>query len=270
MSQKPPVAMIVAGSEATGAAGIQVDWKTLHQLGVYGMGAITCIVSMDPKNNWDHRFEPVPPHIIADQMEACINAFEPDTVKLGMMGTVPTIDTVSKALSEREWKNVVVDPVLICKGQFEGPGAEVDEALRDKLLPLATVVTPNVFEASTLSGIEVTDEKTLAQAAQRIGEMGPRYVLAKGGMELPGEEAVDLLWDGQKITRYAVKKVGDKRVNGAGCTMAASITAYLARGEDVHEAVRRAKQLVTAGIEAQISSNVPVPALWQGGGVNRG
>lgn len=259
----PSKALVIAGSEATGGAGIQVDLKTFHQLGVYGMGTVTCIVSFDPKNNWAHRFVPVPPHVILDQVEAGTSTWDVDTVKIGMLGTVPTIDAVAEALSKQEWKNVVLDPVLICKGQEAGDAHDTDEALKEKILPLATVVTPNLFETAALSGMTIHDEADLAAAAKKIGELGPKYVLAKGGMQLPGDEAVDLLWDGEKITRYAAPKVGDERPTGAGCTLAAAITAELAKGTEVYDAIRIAKELVTKGIKGALPAHTPFDAVWQ-------
>ena len=132
-----------------------------------------------------------------------------NTVKVGMLGTPDTIDAVAQGLSQRKWKNVVVDPVLICKGQEPGAALDTDNALREKILPLATVVTPNVFEAKTLSGMEqITTVEELEEAAKRIGESVP-YVVAKGGVELPGDKAVDVLWDGKEITRFEAPKVGE-------------------------------------------------------------
>lgn len=262
-STTPAKAMTIAGNEATGGAGLQVDLKTFHQLGVYGMGAVTCIVSFDPKNNWSHRFVPVDPQVIKDQIEAGISTWDVDTTKIGMLGTVPTIKAVREGLSMQEWKNVVLDPVLICKGQETGDAHDTDEALKTEILPLATVVTPNLFETEQLSGMTVRTEEDLAKAAKKIGELGPKYVLAKGGMTLEGDEAVDLLWDGEKITRYASPKIGDERPTGAGCTLAAAITAELVKGADIYEAVRVAKELVTRGIKGALEAHTPFDAVWQ-------
>lgn len=261
----PHLAYTIAGSEATGGAGFQVDLKTFHQLGTYGLGTLTCIVSFDPANNWAHRFVPVDHQVIADQIEAATSAHNLDTVKIGMLGTPTTIDTVATELAKHEWKNVVVDPVLICKGQEPGAALDADNALREKIIPLATVVTPNVFEATTLSGLEeITSVEDLAEAAKRIGALGPKYVVAKGGVELPGDEAVDVLWDGEEITVFTTPKIGNERVSGAGCTLAAAITAELAKGTDIHEAVQIAKDLVTEGIRERVSANTPFDTVWQG------
>ena len=123
-------AYTIAGSEATGGAGLQVDLKTFHELGTYGIGTITCIVSFDPHNNWAHRFVPIDSQIIADQFEAATSLYDLDTVKIGMLGTPQTIDVVAQLLASKPWKNIVVDPVLICKGQEPGVALDTDTALR--------------------------------------------------------------------------------------------------------------------------------------------
>src|SRR5699024_11144729 len=129
MTSSPALALTIAGSEATGGAGAQADLKTFQALDVFGSIALTCIVSFDPKDNWNHRFVPVEPGVIADQLEAIFASYDVDTVKLGMMGTVDTIDTVAMALDTRAWRNVVLDPVLICKGQEPGAALDTDQAL---------------------------------------------------------------------------------------------------------------------------------------------
>lgn len=258
-------AFVIAGSEASGGAGIQADLKTFQQLGVYGAGALTCIVSFDPKNNWAHRFVPVDPQVITDQIEAATAVHNHTTVKIGMLGTPTTIDAVAQALGRQQWDTIVLDPVLICKGQEPGAALDTDTALREKILPLATVVTPNHFEAMTLAGMDSIDSvDDLIEAAKRIQALGPRYVVAKGGVELPGDYAVDVLVDGEEVTIYSEPKIGSERVSGAGCTFAAAITAELAKGSSIKDAVTVAKQLVTAGITHRQPSNAPFDSVWQG------
>ncbi len=258
-------AYTIAGSEATGGAGFQVDLKTFQQLGVYGSGALTCIVSFDPKNNWGHRFVPVDPQVIRDQIEAALNSQDIDTVKIGMLGHPATIDAVADGLASQDWKNIVLDPVLICKGQEPGAALDTDTALREKILPLATVATPNYFEACTLSGMDKLETvEDLTEAARRISEQGPQYVVVKGGIDFPGPDAIDVLWDGEKATVYSEPKIGEERVSGAGCTLAAAITAELAKGADIHDAVKVAKAVVTQGINARISAHTPFDTVWQG------
>ena len=259
------LAYVIAGSEATGGAGIQVDLRTFQSLGAFGLGTVTCIVSFDPANDWGHRFFPVPADVIAAQIEAATAAYALDVVKIGMLGTPATIDVVAEGLRSQPWRHVVLDPVLICKGQEPGAALDTDNALREQVVPLATVVTPNLFEARALSGMETIETvEQLTEAARRIQELGPRSVVAKGGVELPGDDAVDVLVDGDEVTVLRAPKVGRERVAGAGCTLAAAITAELAKGAEVADAVAAAKRFVTAGIEGRLAGRAPFEVVRQG------
>ena len=259
------LAYVIAGSEATGGAGLQADLRTFQQLGAHGIGTLTCIVSFDPKAGWAHRFVPIEPQVIADQIEAATSAYDLDVVKIGMLGTPATIDVVAAALAEQSWRHIVVDPVLICKGQEPGAALDTDTALRRQILPLATVVTPNLFEARTLAGMEsLSSVEDLIEAARRIADLGPRHVVVKGGVEFPGEDAVDVFFDGSDAEVLRAPKVGSARVAGAGCTLAAATTAALANGANVGDAVRLAKQFTTAGITERIGGNAPFDTVWQG------
>jgi pyridoxine kinase len=258
------LAYVIAGSEATGGAGLQADLRTFQQLGASGVGTVTCIVSFDPKANWAHRFVPVEPQVVADQIEAAPSAYDLDVVKIGMLGTPATIDVVAQALARQPWQHVVVDPVLICKGQEPGAALDTDTALRRQILPLATVTTPNMFEACTLAGMDaISSVDDLIEAARRIADLGPNYVVVKGGVEFPGDDAVDVFFDGSDAEILRAPKVGHARVAGAGCTLAAAITAALATGSSVGDAVQLAKEFTTAGITNRISGNTPFDAVQQ-------
>ncbi|KQU28220.1 MULTISPECIES: bifunctional hydroxymethylpyrimidine kinase/phosphomethylpyrimidine kinase [unclassified Rhodococcus (in: high G+C Gram-positive bacteria)] len=261
----PTLAYVIAGSEATGGAGLQADLKTFERLGVYGVGTITCIVSFDPKAGWGHRFVPIAGPVIADQIEAATAAHSLDVVKIGMLGTPETVATVAESLRQQPWRHVVVDPVLICKGQEPGAALDTDNALRAEILPLATVVTPNLFEAQTLSGMDsIESVDDLSEAARRIADLGPRYVVVKGGAGLPGDEAVDVLFDGTDVSVFRAPKIGEERVSGAGCIFAAAITAELAKGSSVQDAVATAKDFAHAGIVGRVTTNAPFTAVgWQ-------
>ena len=169
---------------------------------------------------------------------------EVDEIAQLIRGIHPVLDdpdlTTWQAYAARAWPTLVVlDPVLICKGQEPGAALDTDNALREKILPLATVATPNYFEACTLAGMDKLETvQDLAEAAERISKLGPRYVVVKGGIDFPGEEAVDVLWDGENATAFSSPKIGEHRVSGAGCTLAAAITAELAKGTNIHDAVR--------------------------------
>ena len=278
----PAVVLTIAGSEATGGAGAQADLKTFQELGVFGIANLTCIVSFDPKDSWNHRFVPVDQQVIADQLEATTAAYGPasrdaagtpsepgrpvlDTVKIGMLGSPATIGTVATALRAGGFRNVVLDPVLICKGQEPGHALDTDQALKAQILPLATFVTPNHFEAESLSGLAITDVESLKAAAIRIHELSGAAVLAKGGVRLAGPDAVDVYYDGETLEVLSARKVGEVAVSGAGCSLAAAVTAELAKGATPLEAARTAKDFVTAGIQNRVASGAPFDALWQGG-----
>ncbi|XAS68556.1 hydroxymethylpyrimidine/phosphomethylpyrimidine kinase [Micrococcaceae bacterium Sec5.7] len=269
----PAVVLTIAGSEATGGAGAQADLKTFQELGVFGIANLTCIVSFDPKDNWNHRFVPVDQQVIADQLEATTAAYGAasgaasvlDTVKIGMLGSPATINTVAAALAEGQFRNVVLDPVLICKGQEPGHALDTDQALKEQILPLATFVTPNHFEAESLAGLEITDVESLKAAAIRIHDLSGAAVLAKGGVRLEGPDAVDVYYDGETLEVLSAPKVGEVAVSGAGCSLAAAVTAELAKGASPLEAARTAKEFVTTGIRNRVASGAPFDALWQGG-----
>lgn len=260
------IALAIAGSEASGGAGAQTDLKTFHQLGVFGCTALTCIVSFDPHHDWAHRFVPIDPQVIADQIEAAVAVHgHLDTVKIGMLGTPETIEAVAGALTTHHLDNVVLDPVLICKGQEAGAALDTDNALREKVLPLARVVTPNLFETQVLAGVdEITSVEALKDAAKRIHDQGVPHVVAKAGTLLDTGTALDVYYDGTDMEVLEVPAVGRERVSGAGCTLAASITAEIAKGATPLEATRTAKQVVVSAIEHRMEGGAPFPCVYQG------
>ena len=270
MSTTPtPVVLTIAGSEATGGAGAQADLRTFQAHGVFGCVALTCIVSFDPKEDWNHRFAAVGPEVITEQLEAITTAYphgQLDVVKIGMLGSPATIETVAGALQERPFGHVVLDPVLICKGQEPGAALDTDEALKAQVLPLATFVTPNHFETISLSGLgEIETVAQLTEAARRIHERSGAVVLAKGGVHLMGDEAVDVYVDDERVEILSAPKLGDgAQVAGAGCTLAAAVAARLALCDTPWEAAQAAKKFVTRGIEQRLSSAAPFDVVRQG------
>ncbi|PWH06184.1 bifunctional hydroxymethylpyrimidine kinase/phosphomethylpyrimidine kinase [Brachybacterium endophyticum] len=260
------VALSIAGSEATGGAGAQTDIKTFHQLGVFGSVALTCIVSFDPEDGWAHRFVPIAPEVIAQQIQSTTAVHDVDAVKIGMLGTPATIDVVAAALREHEFGHVVLDPVMICKeGEVETPARATDDALMEKVLPLATFVTPNLGETRILSGRErIESVEELTEAARSIHERWGVTVLAKGGVELTGEDAVDVFVDDEQTVLLREPKIGQYRVSGAGCTLAAAVTAELAKGASALEAAQVAKAVVTSAIVNRQSGHAPFDAVYQG------
>ncbi len=260
----PPIALAIAGSEASGGAGAQTDLKTFHQLGVYGCVALTCIVSMDPKNDFDHRVVGIEPQVILDQIEANVGVHAGiDAVKIGMLGSLPVIEAVDEALTRYAFPRVVLDPVLVCKGQEFAGAKAVDDALRSRILPRATMTTPNLFESATLAGMEeITTVEQLKEAAKRIYDQGVPNVLAKAGPTLGTGTALDVFYDGTTLEVLEVPAVGTERVHGAGCTLAAAVTAELAKGATPLQAAVTAKEVVAASIGMR--GNIAFPYVYQG------
>ena len=243
-------ALTIAGSDSSGGAGLQADLKTFQELGVYGMTAVTSIVAMDPKNNWSHNVFPIETSVVEAQLDTILSTGI-DAMKTGMLGSVEIIELAAKKIKEYGLDKVVIDPVMVCKGTDEVLMPENTVAMRELLLPLATVVTPNLFEAWQLSGLgPITTVEEMQRAAEIIHDEGAKYVLIKGGTKLEGQDkAIDLVYDGQNFTILESEKIQTTYTHGAGCTTAAAITAELAKGKSVEEALETAKNFISAAIE---------------------
>ncbi len=240
-------ALTLAGSDTSGGAGIQADLKTFHTLDVYGMSALNTLVTMDPQG-WAHRVHPIPLETVEAQLETILSTGL-DAMKTGMLSTVEVIQLAVDVIEQHHLRNVVIDPVMVCKGETDVLHPEIKEALRDQLVPKATVVTPNLFEAAQLAGMDpITTLEEMKEAAQVIHRLGPSYVLIKGGSGIDHEQAVDLLYDGKTFTTYESEKLAPPHTHGAGCTYSAAVTAGLAHGNSVEEAVRQAKTFITRAI----------------------
>lgn len=240
--------LTLAGSDTSGGAGIQADLKTFQEHGTYGMTALTSIVAMDPNEGWKHNVFPIEANIVDKQLE-CAFSVGLDAMKTGMLGSVEIVQLGAKYIDQYSLKNVVIDPVMVCKGEDEVLLPETVDASRELLLPRALVTTPNLFEAWQLS--KVGPIKTVAdmkKAAEKIHALGAKNVVIKGGKALDHEKAVDLFYDGKEFILLETEKIDTTYNHGAGCTFAAAITANLAKGEEVFTAVLKAKQFVAAAI----------------------
>ncbi|MEK3798743.1 pyridoxine/pyridoxal/pyridoxamine kinase [Peribacillus sp. FSL H8-0477] len=241
-------AMTVAGSDSSGGAGLQADLKTFQELGVYGMSALTTIVTMDPKD-WSHNVFPQPVDVLEAQMETILSVGI-DAMKTGMLGSVEIIELVARKIDELKLDKVVIDPVMVCKGEDEVLHPETAVALRELLVPRATVVTPNLFEAAQLAGtmpIKTIDD--MKKAAINIHALGAKFVLIKGGNKLDHDKAIDLLYDGNNFEILESERVDTTYTHGAGCSSSAAIAAELAQGKPVREAIYLAKDYITAAIK---------------------
>ncbi|HHP1037036.1 TPA: pyridoxine/pyridoxal/pyridoxamine kinase [Bacillus thuringiensis] len=248
-------ALTIAGSDTSGGAGIQADLKTFQELGVYGMTSLTTIVTMDPHNGWAHNVFPIPASTLKPQLETTIEGVGVDALKTGMLGSVEIIEMVAETIEKHNFKNVVVDPVMVCKGADEALHPETNDCLRDVLVPKALVVTPNLFEAYQLSGVKINSLEDMKEAAKKIHALGPKYVLIKGGSKLGTETAIDVLYDGETFELLELEKIDTTNTHGAGCTYSAAITAELAKGKPVKEAVKTAKEFITAAIRYSFKIN---------------
>lgn len=240
--------LTLAGSDTSGGSGIQADLKTFQEHGTYGMTAITCIVSMDPDAGWKHNVFPIDTAAVEAQLN-CAFSVKLDAMKTGMLGSVDIVELGAKYINKYELKNVVIDPVMVCKGENEVLLPETVDAARELLLPQAMITTPNLFEAGQLSGLGTLHTiDDMKHAAERIHELGAKHVVIKGGRALQHSKAVDLFYDGKSHVLLETDKLETSYNHGAGCTFAAAITANLANGEEIFDAVLHAKQFVTAAI----------------------
>ncbi len=236
--------LTIAGSDSGGGAGIQADLKVIALLGAFGMSAITALTAQNTVAVT--AIHEVPPDFISAQIDAVFSDIGVDAVKTGMLASARVVRLVAGKLAHYGPPVVVVDPVMAAKGGTPLLAADARAALIEALLPLATVVTPNLQEASALIGGQIRDETTMRRAAEKIHALGPSYVLVKGG-HLEGD-AVDLLFDGRGFHEFRAPRVETKNTHGTGCTYAAAIATYLAQEIPMVEAVRAAKRFITEAI----------------------
>jgi hydroxymethylpyrimidine/phosphomethylpyrimidine kinase len=244
MNDNPPRVLAIAGSDSSGGAGIQADLKTMLALGVHGMTvvcAVTAQNSVGVQGYWE-----LPPEAVRAQLDSVLGDIGAQAIKTGMLASAGIVLAVSDRLSAVD-APIVIDPVAVSKhgDSLLSPGAL--DALKTDLLPLSTIVTPNLLEAELLTGMPITDEKAMLAAARQIASRGPRWVLVKGG-HLPGSP-VDLLFGDGHVIRFPGHRIASRHTHGTGCTLASAIASHLAMGADVPTAVESAKEYVTGAIE---------------------
>jgi hydroxymethylpyrimidine/phosphomethylpyrimidine kinase len=254
-------ALAVAGSDSGGGAGIQADLKTMLACGVHGMSVVTAVTaqnSVGVQGYWE-----LPVEAVLAQLDSVLDDIGADAVKTGMLASPALVEAVAGRLARHD-APLVVDPVGVSKHGDALLQPEAVEVLRTRLLPLATVATPNLPEVEQLTGLRVTGEHDLRRAAEAVLALGPRWVLVKGG-HLEGE-AVDLLTDGDVEVVLRAPRLDNRHTHGTGCTLASAIASRLARGDDVPTAVRAAKAYVTGAIAAGFALGGgigPVDHGWQ-------
>lgn len=238
--------LTIAGSDCSGGAGIQADLKTMLANGVYGMSVIT---SLTAQNTTGVRsISNAEPLFLADQIDSVFEDIVPDAVKTGMIPSKELVEVTADKLKTYGVKNLVVDPVMVATSGADLSDSESVKALKEKLIPLALVVTPNIPEAEVLSGLKIITKDDMTKAAEKIYSECGCSVLIKGGHT--GNDADDILYHGGGVFVFGSKRIDNKNTHGTGCTLSAAIASNLAKGMKLPEAVRRAKKYITGAIEA--------------------
>ena len=260
-----PRAMTIAGSDSGGGAGIQADLKTFAALGVYGTSALTAITAQNTVAVTD--VHEIPPSTIAAQIDAILTDIGADAVKTGMLSSSAIIECVADSLRRHSAlpgvSRLVVDPVMVAKSGDSLLRQEAVSALKELMVPLAAVVTPNIPEAETLTGLSITSDEDMREAARRIVGMGARAVVVKGGhREGP---ATDLYHDGDSFREFTAPRFDTANTHGTGCTFASAVAAGLAQGLNTEDAVGQAKEYVTEAIRASFpigGGHGPLHHFW--------
>jgi hydroxymethylpyrimidine/phosphomethylpyrimidine kinase len=265
-----PSVLTIAGSDSSAGAGIQADLKTFAALGVYGTCAITAITAQNTLGV--SAVQEMPPGIVAAQIEAVVTDIRPDAVKTGMLASGPIIEVVAAKVREHSLPNLVVDPVMVAKSGDRLLREDAVAALRELLLPLATVVTPNLPEAEALSGRPVRTDEDVRAAAEAIVRLGARAVVVKGGHR-ESAEATDVLYEGKAFREYTAPRIETASTHGTGCTFASAIAACLARGLPLADAVSEAKAYLTEALRRAYpigGGHGPVNHFWRWWGTQAG
>jgi hydroxymethylpyrimidine/phosphomethylpyrimidine kinase len=239
--------LTIAGSDSGGGAGIQADLKTIAANGCYGLSVITALTAQNTRGV--SGIHPVPVDFVGKQMDAVLSDIGADVVKLGMLYSAELIALVARKLQEYRVTRIVLDPVMVAQSGDKLLKADAVAALKEHLIPLAEILTPNIPEASVLLGKKISELKEMSGAAIELAELGCGNVLVKGG-HLEGEDSDDCLYlgDEKRIMRFPGVRVETRNNHGTGCTLSSAIAAFLARGDDVEAAVRHAKKYITGAI----------------------
>lgn len=242
----PPIALTIAGSDSGGGAGIQADLKTFHQAGVFGTSVITAVTAQNTVGV--RAWEACSLDLVREQIAAVADDLPPDAVKTGMLGSAPLVSLVAGAIAEHHLPSYVLDPVMVATSGDRLLDEDAEAVVLERLVPIAVLVTPNRFEAEILSGRAVRDLETLIAAGRALLQAGAQAVLVKGG-HLEGPEVTDVLIteDTERVFRHP--RIETASTHGTGCTLSAAVTAGLARGDPLSEAVPRALHFVHRAIQ---------------------
>ena len=241
-------ALTIAGSDSSGGAGIQADIKTMTANGVYAMSAVTALTAQNTTGVYG--ILESTPEFLASQLDCIFTDIFPDAVKTGMVSSTGLIEVIADKLKQYKAKNIVVDPVMVATSGSRLISQEAVDALKELLLPLATVLTPNIPEAEVLSGLTISGPADMEKAAQAIGETYGCAVLCKGGHDL--NDANDLLWRDGTCKWFHGRRIHNPNTHGTGCTLSSAIASNLAKGYDLDTAVERAKAYLSGALAAML------------------
>lgn len=259
----PLTALTVAGSDSGGGAGMQADLKTFLGCGVHGLCAVTAVTAQNSRGV--SGIHELPPSFVVDQIEAVVGDIGVGAVKTGMLASAAIIEAVADAFARLPVGPVVIDPVAASQHGDPLLRSDALAVLRERLLPLATVATPNVFEVQLLTGISVTDDSSAREAARALHELGPAWVVVKGGHR-DGGEAVDVVFDGVSFVELSAPRLASEHTHGSGDTFAAAACAVLARGADPLVALRAAKAFINGSVAGSFPLGTglgPVGHFWR-------
>ena len=241
-------ALTIAGSDSCGGAGIQADIKTMTANGVYAMSAVTALTAQNTVGVTD--ILESTPEFLSAQLNAIFTDIYPDAVKIGMVSSSKLIEVIAEKLKEYEAKNIVIDPVMVATSGAKLISDDAIDALKDKLLPLASVLTPNIPEAEVLSDMKIKSSDDMIKAAEVIGEKFKTAVLLKGGHKL--NDANDLLYSNGEYKWFNGKRIDNPNTHGTGCTLSSAIASNLAKGYDLCTSVERAKEYISGALAAML------------------
>ena len=244
-----PVALTIAGSDSGGGAGIQADLKVFFALGCHGTSALTALTAQNTVGV--RAIHEVPEDFVVAQIEAVVDDIGVAAAKTGMLASAGIVEAVAKAVEGAGIDRLVVDPVFVSKHRDRLLATDAVTALKTRLLPLALIITPNLYEAGALLDTNVESLADMHEAARRLHGLGPRAVLIKGG-HLPGDRAVDVFYDGSETIEVDGPRFDTDDTHGTGCAISAAITAQLAKGDDLESAVRAAKRFISGAIERSL------------------
>ncbi len=241
------IALTIAGSDSGGGAGIQADLKTFHQFGVYGTSVIVAVTAQNTRGVTG--VHAIPIDIVCRQIEAVAGDLAPGAVKTGMLATSEMVETVAEAIARHRFPNYVLDPVMVATSGDRLLDADAEQSVTRQLVPLATLVTPNLEEAQILVGETIATVEQMERAGRRLVQLGAKAALVKGG-HLPGDEVVDVLvlGDDEAVRQFRRPRIETTSTHGTGCTLSSAVTAGLARGRDLERAVYDALQFVHRAI----------------------